>query len=287
MPYPSRLRSWGWGIVLLIPFILFFWQRLNILALTWMSDGIYSLCPFVPLISLVLIYLNQNHLRDLPVKPSALGLVWLALSLAVTLWFDSRTIGFLSFTPLLMVATLAGCILAMWGWQALREMAFPVAFLLFLMPVPPKLMVAIDYPLQTLCARTTAGLANLVGLGLQCTGAQLQFPNPQTSLLVAPACNGLRSTVALLALSAVYAYLLKGPWYRKSLLVVAAVPLAYVGNFVRLMALAGLVSAGGEKIMTYMPMIEPCLGLLAFLLPLALLYSLARTLQCREFRHIG
>jgi exosortase len=216
-----------------------------------------------------------------------MGLVWLALGVWVTLWFDSRALGLYSFTPVLLVVTLAGGILALWGWPMLRAMAFPVAFLLFLLPVPPKLMLAIDYPLQTLCARTTAGLGSMVGMGLQCTGAQLQFPDPQTSVLVAPACNGLRSAVALLAISAVYAYLLKGPWYRRCILVVAAVPLAYVGNFVRLLGIVGMVSAAGQRLLHYMPVVEPGLGLLAFVLPLALLFFLARTLQCREFQHIG
>ncbi len=286
MPPLSRYRNWGWGLILLLPFLVLYWRRLDILAVTWMSDGIYSLCPFVPLISLILIYLNQNRLRDLPVKPSALGLVWLALAVAVTVWFDSRALG-LYFSPVLMVVTLGGGIAALWGWQVLRALAFPVAFLLFLLPVPPNWMLAIDYPLQALCARTTAGLGSMVGMSLQCTGAQLQFPDPQTSLLVAPACNGLRSTVALLAISAVYAYLLKGPWYRRCILVVAAVPLAYVGNFVRLLGIVGMVSADGQRLFKYLPVVEPGLGLLAFVLPLALLFLLARTLQCREFQHIG
>jgi exosortase len=287
MPPLSRYRAWGWGIILLIPFIIFFWRRLDVLAFTWMSDGIYSLCPFVPLISLGLIYLNQNRLRELPVKPSALGLVCVGASVAATVWFDSRGTGVLLIAPLLMIITIAGGILALRGWQTLREMAFPVAFLLFLLPIPPKLMLAIDYPLQALCARTTAGMGNLVGLRLQCTGAQLQFPDPNVAVLVAPACNGLRSMVALLAIAAVYAYLLKGAWYRRCLLVVAAVPLAYVGNLVRLLGIVGMASAAGQKFMTYMPLIEPCLGLLAFVVPLALLFLLARTLRCREFQHIG
>ena len=287
MPRLSRFRSWGWGIILVFPFLVIYWQRLEILAYTWMSDGIYSLCPFVPLISLALVFLNQNRLRDLPVKPSALGLGWLALAVAVTLWFDSRALGLYSFTPVLMVVTLAGGILALWGWQILGETAFPVAFLLFLLPVPPKLMLAIDYPLQALCARTTARMGNMLGMGLQCTGAQLQFPDPQTSVLVAPACNGLRSTVALLAVATVYAYLLKGAWYRKAVLVVAAVPLAYVGNFARLLGIVGMVSWVGPRFMKYESLVEPYLGLLAFVLPLALLFFLARTLHCREFQHIG
>lgn len=287
MPRIWRYASWQWDIPLVVPFLILFWRRLETLAVTWVSDGIYSLCPFVPLISLGLIYLNRNHLRALPVKPSAVGLVGVALGVAVTVWFDFRLVGLHLFTPALMALIVTGVILALRGWETLHQMAFPIAFLLFLLPVPPNLLVVIDYPLQALCARATAGVGNMVGLNLQSAGAQLLFPNPDLAVLVAPACNGLRSSVALLAIAAVYAYILKGKWYRRSALVVAAIPLAYLGNFVRLLGIVGIVSESGERILKYMPFLDACLGLLTFALPLALLFFLARTLQCREFQHIG
>jgi exosortase len=287
MPRLARYQSAGWGVILAIPFLLFFWRRLDALAVTWVSDGIYSLCPFVPFICLGLIYLDRNHLRALPVSPSMLGLGLVAVCVAETAWFDFKGIGLVFLTPPLLVGTLAGGVLALRGWQTLRALAFPLAFLLFLLPVPPAIMLAIDFPLQALCARTTAGLGNLAGLGLQCAGAQLQFPNPDLSVMVAPACNGLRSTVALLAISAVYAYLLKGPWYRRGVLVALAIPLAYLGNFVRLLGFVGIVSAVGPRCMPYMPRVDAILGFVTFALPLALLFLLARILKCTEFQHIG
>jgi exosortase len=287
MPGLSRYRSWGWGIIYVVSLLIIFRQRFDTLMVTWVSDGIYSVCPFVPFISLGLIYLNRNRLKALPVKPSALGLIVVALCVTLTVWFDLRMFGALVLTSALLALTIAGIILALRGWETLFEMAFPIAFLLFLLPVPPRLMFAIDYPLQVLCARATAHLGNIVGLGLECAGAQLQFPDPKLSVLVAPACNGLRSVVSLLAVSTVYAYLLKGKWYWRCTLVAAAIPLAYLGNFVRLLGIVGIVKVAGARSMQDMPVFDAGFGLVAFALPLLLLFFLARALQCKEFQHIG
>ena len=286
VPRPGRYLAWGWGIILGGLLLVFYRDRLEALVLIWVSDGIYSLCPFVPLISLGLIYLQRNRYRALPVKPSGWGLLGPGLAVTLTIWFDYRAVGLIAYTPALLALTLAGGVVALRGWQTLRQMAFPLLFLLFLMPAPPTLMTAIDYPLQAVCARTTAGISSLVGLPVQCAGAQLLFPNPDISLLVAPACNGLRSTVALLAIASVYAYLLKGALYKRCALVLAAVPLAYVGNFARLLGLVLIIPVTAPASPRFIGMLDAGLGLMTFALPLALLYLLARVLRCTEFQPI-
>jgi exosortase len=271
----------------LISVAAFFWRRLDTLAVAWVTDGIYSVCPLVPLVSLGLVYLKRNRLRELPAKPSLMGLAVVALAVLGTVWLDHVGILVLSLTPVLLIFTLAGVVLATWGWATLRQVAFPLAFLLFLLPVPPRVMSAIDFPLQALCTRTTVGLANLAGLRLQSAGAQLQFPDPNLAIIVAPACNGLRSAVSLLAIAAVYAYILKGSRGRRFLLLAAAIPLAYFGNLVRLLSTVGILQEAGERALKYMPMIDPFLGLAAFSLSLGLLFLLARGLKCSEFQLIA
>lgn len=220
-------------------------------------------------------------------EPSALGLGVTALTVAVTVGLDHMGMLMLTLTPALIVATLAGILLATWGWAMLRQLAFPLVFLLFLLPLPPRVMAAIDYPLQTVCTRATAGIAHAAGLGVTSAGAQLQFPDPNLGIIVAPGCNGLRSSVSLLLIAAVYAYLLRGSKLRRTALVAAAIPLAYVGNFVRLLGAVEIIGRAGEAALKYMTWVDNCLGLLAFALSLALLFFLARTLRCGEFQHIG
>ena len=287
IPRLTHYRDWGWVVIFLASFLVFFRQRIDHLLVTWVSDGIYSLCPFVPLISGGLVYLNRDRLKTLPAEPSSVGIALVALCIGMTVWFDYRVFGYLVLTPALMALTLAGMVLALRGWATLREVGFPLAFLLVLLPVPPSLMFTIDYPLQTMCARATAGLGSVVGLGLHCAGAQVLFPDPDLSVAVAPGCNGLRSTVALLAISSVYAYLLKGKWYKRSILVAAAIPLAYVGNFLRLLGIVGILSWAGSRILNHVSQLDACLGLVAFAVPLTLLFLLARWMGCREFQHIG
>jgi exosortase len=59
---------------------------------------------------------------------------------------------------------------------------------------------------------------------------------PNITLEVAEACSGLRSVISLVAVAAVCGALIPLSWKRSALLVVAAIPIAVVGNGFRVAA---------------------------------------------------
>ena len=57
-------------------------------------------------------------------------------------------------TRISMLGVLAGTVLFLFGWQRLRVMPFPLAFLLLMMPMPAIIFNQIAFPLQLLASRT-------------------------------------------------------------------------------------------------------------------------------------
>jgi exosortase len=176
-----------------------FWHRLVWMGHLWRSDGLYSLSALVPLIGLAILYAKRNKLRAVTTKPSPWGVAVVIFTAGLTVaadWLDILH----SFTPLLMVSILCGLVLSLWGAAMLKELLFPLALLLLLVPVPPALLESIDLPLQIICAKAVEALSQLTGLAVQRAGSMIVFPG-SGSIDVAPQCNGVRSAITMLMLS--------------------------------------------------------------------------------------
>lgn len=256
----------------------FFWRRVLWLAALWWSDGLYSLSALVPLVSLAIVYSKRNRLRALPLRPSPAGILLLLAALAVTLAADWLNV-LHSFTPLLLVLALAGIILSLWGSAVLRELLFPLTFLLMLLPIPPVVLERIDLPLQILCARVVELMSHAAGFALQRAGCMLLFPGSAV-IDVAPACNGVRSALTMLMLALVYVYLSRGRWPSKLAVLAVALPLAYFANLVRLFGLVFGAHFLGSRFMDYEPAFDHAFGLLVFCASVSMLLFWARVVKC-------
>jgi len=122
-----------------------------------------------------------------------------------------------------------------WG----RAAAFPLALLLF--AVPMGALDAVGFHLRVVVIATTEVLVNAIGIEVVRNGTQLFSPDGGYQYDVAAACSGVRSLMALLALSALVGYLgLRSNRWRLGVFLLAF-PLTVVGNVVRI---SGIVLAG-------------------------------------------
>ena len=121
-----------------------------------------------------------------------------------------------------------------WGRHWLKASAFPFFLLLFCMPVG-ELATEVTLPLRILVAQIVEAVGHL-GLAPDVIrdGTQLMDAQHTFAYEVAPACSGIRSIVALLALTTIYGFVsFRTPW-RRLLMVTSAIPLAILGNVTRL-----------------------------------------------------
>ena len=67
-------------------------------------------------------------------------------------------------------------------------------------------------------------------------------PSGSFAIDVAEPCSGLRSLFAMMALTAGYAYFTQPTWLRRGLLFVLAIPIAVVGNAVRILSIVAIAA---------------------------------------------
>lgn len=124
------------------------------------------------------------------------------------------------------------------GAPLIRQLTFPIAFLIFAVPVPTALADQIETFLQYTSAEAAYWLMSIVGIPMIRDGVDFHLPN--IFIRVAQECSGYNSTFALFMVSTIAAYLfLKSPT-KRAILCLAVIPLAILRNGFRITTLAAL-----------------------------------------------
>jgi len=241
----QTLKPFGWqGLLLIGVLIVLYASVLRLLVWQWYNDADYSHGFLVPLLSAYLIWQRRDKLRLIPRRPSAWGMVIVLGSLG--LLFLGSLGAELSLARLSMLGTICGLIVYFAGSAMLRAMAFPLAFLLFAIPIPVVVYNEIVFPLQFIASRfATKVLETLNLFPIMREGNVLVLPGMH--LEVVEACSGIRSLVSLLALAAGYGYLVERSVAVRCFLVIAMVPLAIISNGTRVMITALMANYLGPK----------------------------------------
>jgi exosortase len=188
---------------------------------------------------------------------------------------------------------IAGSVWWLLGWEFLKALSFPIGFLIFAIPFPGMdMMVAL--PLRALMSKMSVIVLNLLGIPVILNGTGiLSAPDPVLNLAagqrfaidVALPCSGIRSLYALMMVSALFAkFTLKGLW-RKWALFLAAIPLAVMGNLVRILMLTfGTIAFGSEFAIGKNPLSDPswfhlAAGFLVFIVALLGMMGIASLLE--------
>jgi exosortase len=195
----------------------------------WGTDDNYSHGFLIVPVALYLAWERREKLADAVPRPSATGLVAVVLSVVV---LAAGVLGSeLFLTRVSMLGVLAGAVLFVYGWQHLRVLAFPLGFLLLMIPIPSIVFNEIAFPLQLLASRFGEAVLTLAGVPVLREGNVITLSN--TTLEVAEACSGIRSLISLLTLAIVYGYLVDRRSWARVALALASVPVAIVANGIR------------------------------------------------------
>jgi exosortase len=127
-----------------------------------------------------------------------------------------------------LVVILAGLVWFHCGGYVLRLLAFPLGFLLFMIPIPATIFYAVAFPLQRFAAANAAAVLDLLGIPVLLDGNVMHLST--ISLGVTEACSGIRSLISLLALAVAWAYLTLPGIGSMALLIAAAIPITIVAN---------------------------------------------------------
>ncbi|MFO8102299.1 MAG: exosortase/archaeosortase family protein, partial [Dehalococcoidia bacterium] len=160
--------------------------------------------------------------------------------------------------------TLPGLILLFRGEKALRALAFPIFMLIFMIPFP-WVIEEVGVWMQSFAARSSAWFVDLLGVEVTRTGSEIKLAD--AAFKVDMACSGMHSLIALLALSAIFAYVLKGTFTKKAILFLLSIPVAILANLIRLVSILLIGERWGEDVATgfYHDAASPFLFLVAII----------------------
>ncbi len=199
------------------------------LARQWASDDNYSHGFFVLPLAAFFVWERRAALARAPIRPHSAGLVVVVSGLLLLLAGLFGAELFLTRVSLLVILT--GIVLFVWGAPALRILAFPLAFLLLMIPLPAIIFNKIAFPLQLLASRAGEAAIAAAGIPVLREGNVLQLPS--RTLEVAEACSGIRSLVSLLMLAIVLGYFTERRIAVRVAIALAAIPIAIVANAAR------------------------------------------------------
>ena len=180
--------------------------------------------------------------------------------------------------------SIVGFLLFSWGVLALaggrrwrRAAAFPLLFMIFAIPL--NVLDTAGFYLRLWVIEVAFRGAHLVGIDVLRNGTQLLSPGGAYSYDVAAACSGMRSLMALAALSLLVGYLNFRSWRVRACIGLLCFPYAFVGNVVRIFAIIVAAEWKGQRAGA---VVHEWFGFLIFLIVLGLVQLTVVLLQKRR-----
>jgi exosortase len=217
------------------------------LLVFWGRGGDYAHGYLVPVVAAGVFWWKwRATLRQIPAETSNWGLVVVGLGMLIYL------AGVRAQQPRIvagsLIVLLFGIAHYLGGWRWAKEVWFPCVFLIFMIPLN-FLEHRVAFPLRMFVTDFATFLLNLFGTDVYSRGTGIysragRFP----PLDVADPCSGIRSLVALMALTSVYGYLVMDKSWKKWVLFAASLPLAVIGNLARITTVALVAQGFGSEI---------------------------------------
>jgi exosortase C (VPDSG-CTERM-specific) len=269
----------GWVVVATLAFI----QPLTRLMLHAAQSELHSYIPLVPCVSIYLLYIQRRTLvavhRHSIGGAAILGGISVAALAAWIEWRGSLSVNDgLALVALAYLSIVAAGGFLLLGWKWMAAAAFPVAFPIFMVPLPDAAVKWLETALVLASADVAALLFQMTGTPLLRDGTIFRLPG--IVLRVAEECSGIHSSWVLLITSLVASHLfLKSPWQR-IVLVAFVIPLGIIRNGFRILVIGLLCVHVGPQMID--SIIHRRGGPLFFALSLAPLFLLLALLRRQE-----
>jgi exosortase B len=146
-----------------------------------------------------------------------------------------------------LIPVLAGLLLMLVGWSAVRALWVVLAFLFFLVPPPGFMLDTITGTLKQQVSVIVESV--LYGLGYPIARNGVVLTIGQYQMEVANACSGLNSMYSLTAIGILYLYLMHyGNWLRNGILLASLWPIAFLANILRVITLVLITYYFGDAV---------------------------------------
>ena len=226
---PEGRGAWTAIAVLTGLLIYSYWPGLLNAQSSW-SNPQYSHGWIVPLFTVALLFWWRKPVEPVSISARVAGMALLVASFGLRLAvarYRIVTIDMYTFVP-----ALAGVFLLVGGWSMFRWAWAPIAFLIFMYPLPDEATRYLLGPLQTLATIVSTYALQTIGLDAFREGNQIVVG--EMHLGVVDACSGLRMLTIFVALSVALVMLGDRAWWENLVILASAIPIALIVNSIRI-----------------------------------------------------
>ena len=219
-------------------------SSLSWLLSSWNIENDYEHGKLIPFIIFGLVFYRFRELRASLSEGSLWGLlfVWIGCLFHVA--------GYRTLQPRISVGGLPfivwGAVWFLWGWRTAKLTLFPLFFLWIAIPLPAFQQATTH--LQLIATSLAHHGSSLFGVETYTQGTTvLPVEGDWKPLSIAHGCSGIRSLMALLMISAAWAYVARMSLWKRVLLFLSAVPLAIIGNALRVISIFIIAEYGDAE----------------------------------------
>jgi exosortase B len=211
----------------------------------WSSDE-QAHGPIVFAISLWLLYRKWPAMLAAAIGQKSSSAGWPILIVGILLYVLGRSQEIIYFEIGSLIWLLLGIGLLLLGTRSLKVVWFPLFFMLFMIPLPGVIVVALTMPMKIAVSYVAEQVLYTIGYPIARSGVILQIG--QYQLLVADACAGLHTLLTLESLGLLYLNLIRHESLIRNLtLAILIVPISFLANVIRVMVLTLITYHFGDE----------------------------------------
>ncbi len=210
----------------------------------WNGETDYEHGPLFPLVIAGLIIYRFKDLKAAVGDGSYWGLLLVLIGVLIYM------VGYRTLQPRITLGALPiilwGSALYLWGWRVAKMLTFPIFFFWLAIPLPSFQQATTH--LQLIATSLAHHGSALFGVETYVEGTKvLPIKGNWEPLDIAKGCSGIRSLMALLMISAAWAYIAKIAFWKRVLLFLSAFPLAILGNALRVISIFVIAEYGNAR----------------------------------------
>lgn len=235
--FETRQPEWPKVALFAILLVLAFLPVVKGMVSQWYNDDDMGHGFFVPVVAAYIAWQRKDQVMAQRMAPNWLGLIPLIWGSFQSYVANLGAEFFLARTAIIF--SVVGAVWLVCGTKVLKILAFPIALLCFMVPLPAVIYNQITMPLQFFASWVAEVTLNVIGYPVLREGNVLEMANNRLS--VVEACSGIRSLLTLTFLSVVYGFFADNKAWMRVVLLIGVVPIAIFANSVRV-TLTGIIS---------------------------------------------
>lgn len=208
----------------------------------------YTHAYFILPVSLWLAWRKRAALKSLAQPPKTAGIILSTALIAagIFMFIFGWKNDYLFISSLSLIPLVSGLTLYLYGANTLKALSFPIFYLLLMVPPPLGVLDSITLPMRYGISVATEVILKTFNMPIARSGLLLSIGGHE--IYMGAPCSGFRSLITMISLGLVYIYLNKGSGKNKAILLSSIIPIALIGNLIRVVMICLVTFCYGDEI---------------------------------------